>query len=161
MNDSRAAPALRPELRAALPFLVTAAVAVISAGLLAAFLAHLPSRQLLWTVAYLVLVVGVGQAALGTGRAWFSGRVPVPRTALLECVLFNLANAGVIAGTLLGQRTALWAGTALFAVVLLRFLWTSRGARGARLLAAYRLGTAFLLASAATGLFLSLLRAAG
>ncbi|TAL95934.1 MAG: hypothetical protein EPN69_05000 [Rhodanobacter sp.] len=56
-------------ISSALPFLVVCALAIVGGGALAAAMAHAPSRKLMWAVAYLVLVVGVTQAALGVGQA--------------------------------------------------------------------------------------------
>ena len=51
-------------VRRAWPFWAVAGLAIVGGGLIAGFLAHVPSRPAMWLVAYLVLVVGAAQAAL-------------------------------------------------------------------------------------------------
>ena len=111
----------------ALPFLLMSALAIVGGGVLAAAMAHAPSRKLLWTVAYLVLVVGATQTALGAGQALLTTRAATAPARVAEWALFNLGRAGVIGGTLCSSRPVLWLGTLLFAASLAVFLWVTRG----------------------------------
>jgi hypothetical protein len=145
---------------AAAPFLVVALAAIVAGGLVAAVTAHAPSRALVWMVAYLVLVVGVAQAALGAGQAWLATSAPSARLVTLQCLLFNLGSAGVIAGTLMASAPWVTSGTAVFAIALLLFLAGTRGARTGGLSIAYRIGLGLLALGATVGVTLSLLRTA-
>ena len=144
---------------AAAPFLVVALLAIVAGGLVAAVSAHAPSRALVWMVAYLVLVVGVAQAALGAGQAWLAAIRPSVRLVVLQCLLFNLGSAGVIAGTLMASAPLVTTGTVVFVVALLLFLAGTRGAPAGWVLTAYRLGIGLVVIGAAVGVLLSLLRA--
>lgn len=60
-----------PGARASRPFLVTGIIAIVAGGLIAGAIAHAPSRNLVWMVSYLVLVVGIAECAFGTGRLFW------------------------------------------------------------------------------------------
>lgn len=94
-----------PELRwrAARPFAWLGIAAVITGGLVAAAVAHAPVQKLVWMSAYLVLIVGVAQIVFGAGQAALSSPVASPGWIAGEWIVFNLGNAGVIAGTLAGR----------------------------------------------------------
>lgn len=147
-------------LTAALPFVLVALLAIVGGGLVAAIVAHAPSRPLVWMVAYLVLVAGVAQAALGVGQAWLALRAPSVRRATAQCLLFNLGNAGVIAGTLCASSLLAGSGTVAFVAALLLFLHGTRGARAGWARVIYRGLLALVATGAAIGLLLSVLRAA-
>ncbi len=147
---------LHERLRVARPFLLTALLALLLAGLVAAAVAHAPTRPLVWMVAYLVLVAGVAQGVLGLGQAWLPERLPAPRWRAGEWLLFNLGNLGVIAGTLRVSPALVAAGTALFVAALLAFLLGVRGAgRGGWLLHAFRAVLVVTCLGACVGLALS------
>lgn len=142
--------------------MVFGGVAVIAGGLLAAVVglpgnatAGLPLRHLAWASAYLVLVVGVAQFVFGMGQARLSARVPAPGWILAEWLVFNLGNAGVIAGTLLGEFRWVLAGTALFAAGIALFLIGTRGALRVGWLAGYRILLGLMFLSSLAGLVLS------
>lgn len=120
----------RPALRRAAPGSAIAVLAVLAGGALAAAFAHAPSRPMMWLVAYLVLVVGVAQAALTLAQAGLALRTPSVAMVVWQCVAFNLANALVIAGTLLAQPVAVTVGAVLLVVALALFARAVRGARG-------------------------------
>lgn len=143
----------------AAPFLAVALLAIVAGGLLAAVVAHAPSRALVWMVAYLVLVVGVAQALFGVAQAWLAGRLPSLRLVAWQCMLFNLGNTGVITGTLMGRAPVVVLGTAAFTLALVSFLAGTRGARPGWPLTAYRVGLGLLALGAATGVSLVLVRA--
>lgn len=146
-------------LNSAMPFLLVSALAIIGGGVVAAAMAHAPSRKLFWMVAYLVLVVGVTQAVLGIGQALLATCKTAAPVRAAEWILFNLGNAGVIAGTMWSTWLLLLTGTLLFAAALAIFLYATRRARGGWTISAYRALTAGLGGSAIVGLVLAAVRA--
>lgn len=150
----------RTAYRRAAPCVVVALLAVVAGGAISAGLAHAPSRPVMWLVAYLVLVVGVAQAALALVQASVAVRPPSPLMASAQCIAFNLANAMVIAGTLLANPPAVSAGAALLVIALALFLRGVRGAHGP-LVRIYRVLVAALGFSALVGVALALWRARG
>jgi hypothetical protein len=146
-------------IKPALPFLLISALAIVGGGVLAAAMAHAPNRKLLWTVAYLVLVVGATQAALGAGQALLGTRATAAPVRVAEWALFNLGSAGVIGGTLCSSQPLLWLGTLSFAASLALFLWATRGVRGGWPIIAYRTLLVLLGGSAVVGLVLAMVRA--
>lgn len=143
-------------LRAAWPFLALGAVAIVAGGLVAAVQAHQPVQALVWMSAYLVLVVGVAQIVFGAGQAWLSERAPAAAWIATEWVVFNLGNAGVMAGTLYGRFVWVLAGTALFAAGILLFLLGTRGAARRGWAAGYRVLLGLMFVSSLVGLALSI-----
>lgn len=141
--------------RAARPFVWLGIAAIIAGGLVAAAVAHAPIQKLVWMSAYLVLVVGVAQIVLGAGQAWLSERPPLLGWVAGEWVVFNLGNAGVIAGTLAGSFGWVAAGTVLFALGIALFLLGTRGVRSGWLLG-YRVLLGLVFLSSLAGLALSL-----
>ena len=129
--------------------------AIIAGGLVAAVVAHHPAEHPVWTSAYLVLIVGVAQIVFGTGQAWLSERLPSTGWIAGEWIVFNLGNAGVIAGTLAGSFGLVAGGTLLFALGIALFLLGARGARGGWLLG-YRVLLGLIFLSSLAGLALSL-----
>jgi hypothetical protein len=143
---------------AAAPFFVVALLAITAGGVVAAVTAHAPSRALMWMVAFLVLVVGIAQAALGAGQTWLAASTPSLRLVALQCVLFNLGSVGVIAGRLMSSASLVASGTVVFVLALLLFLTGTRGARMGWPVIVYRLGVGLVGLSAMTGVLLSLIR---
>lgn len=134
--------------------------AVIAGGLIAAAVAHAPTKPLVWLVAYLVLVVGVAQAALGVGQHQFADHPLTPARVWTQFALYNLGNAGVIAGTLLDLPLLVNVGGVLLFVALIGFLLGSRGTGTPGTLRwLYRILIVLLLISVPIGLLLAQLRA--
>ena len=74
-------------------------------------------------VAYLVLVVGIAQVALGIGQWWLTSK-PLGTAILMgELVLFTLGNAGVILVTLIAAPVWVDVGSALLVIALVVFGW--------------------------------------
>ncbi len=149
--------------RAAGPFVALGGAAIIAGGLLAAVVglpgtttANLPLRQLAWASAYLVLVVGVAQIVFGAGQAWLSARVPKAGWVAGEWIVFNLGNAGVIAGTLCARFWMVLAGTLLFAAGIALFLLGTRGGARGGWLVGYRVLLVLIFLSSLVGLVLAL-----
>lgn len=141
--------------RAALPFAALGGAAIIAGGLVAAAVARHPAQQLVWMSAYLVLIVGVAQCVFGVGQALLSQRAPAAALVWIEWVVFNLGNAGVIAGTLSGWFALVFAGTVLFVAGIALFLARTRGGRRRRWLVGYRVLLGLIFASSLVGLALS------
>lgn len=146
-------------LRRALPFWVLALVALIAGGVLAAALAHAPTRLAMWLVAYLVLVVGVAQAALAAGQVWLAPVPPSRGLMLGQWLSFNVANGLVAGGTLLAQRAWVTGGTLLMVAALALFLRGVRDAASGWPVRVYRALVCLLGCSALIGVGLALLRA--
>ena len=145
----------RARLLAARGFLATALLALLIAGFAAAAAIHAPTQALVWMVAYLVLVAGVAQAVLGLGQSLLPQRLPTASWQAGEWWLFNLGNAGVIAGTLLVLPALVAVGTALFVLALLAFLLGVRGGGAGWLLHAFRAVLVVTCLGACVGLALS------
>src|SRR5689334_18409429 len=77
---------------AAAPFAAAGAACIVAGGLVAAATAQAPSQLASWTTAYLVLVVGVAQAALGTGQALLTARPPGRPGIAAELTAWNGGN---------------------------------------------------------------------
>lgn len=140
-----------------LPFVGFGAVCIVAGGMVAAITARNPTESGTWAAAYLVLVAGVAQVALGTGQALLAAKPPPPQVVTAEFIMWNCANAVVLAGTLLGVESLIDAGGGLLVVVLALFAHRVRGATGrARwFLSAYRLLVTALLVSIPIGLLLA------
>lgn len=115
-------------LRASLPLLAAGVACIIGGGAVAAAVAPAPTEHGVWAVAYLVLVGGIGQLALGLGQSLLAPTVPGQRSLLAQLLGWNAGNALVIAGTILGASLAVDVGGALLVVVL---VLASLGVRGA------------------------------
>ena len=139
------------------PFKLLGSAAIIVAGLIAAAIARNPARPMVWMVAYLVLVVGVVQYALGVGQAALSKTAPGSATVWGQWLLLNMGHAGVIAGTLAGSFRLLVAGTILYDVAVAWLGLTVRGNQPGMRLIGYRVLIVVMLASSAAGLVLSTL----
>lgn len=136
-------------------FVVTGMVAVVGGGMLAAGVAHNPLQYWVWMSAYLVLIVGVAQVVFGAGQAWLSGRLPSMGWVAGEWFVFNLGNAGVIAGAVLARFELVLAGTALFAIAIALFLGGTHSGRRTGWLTGYRVVLGLVFASSLVGLVIS------
>jgi hypothetical protein len=100
-----------------LPFIVIGGVCVVAGGLVAAVTAPAPTEHGTWAAAYLVLVGGVAQAGLGLGQATFTTGTSTPVVAV-QAAGWNLGNAAVLVGTLLGVTALVDLGGVLLVVTL-------------------------------------------
>ncbi len=144
-----------------LPVALIGVLCVIAGGLVAAVTAPAPTEHGTWAAAYLVLVGGVAQIGLALGQAMFSARTSI-RLAAVQAVGWNVGNAAVLGGTLLGVFVLVDAGGALLvmALVLLGRGVSPAGARAATggakwCLYGYRLLLLILLVSIPVGLVLA------
>lgn len=139
---------------AAAPFVAAGAAWVIGGGLVSAAMAPAASYHSSWAVAYIVLVAGVAQAALGLGQAALAGRDLGARTRRTQLVAWNLGNAAVLAGTLLDVAPVLYVGCALLVGTLVLVLHGVRHAAPGRLLLTVRVIVVVLLVSMPVGIVL-------
>ncbi|HET8899964.1 MAG TPA: hypothetical protein VFN09_14445 [Rhodanobacteraceae bacterium] len=136
--DSAVKPTLERRIAAARRPLLTALAALLTAGFVAAAIAHAPTRPLVWMVAYLVLIGGLVQLALGLGQTLLPAQLPSPDSRLHGWVLFNAGSGGVILGRL---QTAPWLvalGSAAFLAALVVYWRGMRDAPASALSRAYR-----------------------
>lgn len=147
--------------RELLPFVRTGVLCVIAGGLVAAVTAPAPTEHGTWVAAYLVLVGGVAQVGLALGQAMFTTRTST-RVIAVQAVGWNVGNAAVIVGTLLGVTALVDLGGAFLVTALVLL---GRGVSPARArpadsgakwsLHGYRLLVLILLVSIPIGLVLA------
>lgn len=91
---------------------------VVLGGLVAAVTAPLGIERGSWLAAYLVLVCGVAQFAIGTVQAGQTGikETMSPRWAWVQLLSLNLGNAAVITGTLIREPLVVDAGVVFLVV---------------------------------------------
>jgi hypothetical protein len=161
MNDD---PAQRPAVlalwdqRAAFkPFAVAGAVAIVAGGgLAAAIAAPSPTRHGVWAVAYLVLVLGVGQLVLGAGQALLAAEPLTPGAAALTAAAFNVSGAAIVLGVVTDRIVVFNIGAALLFLVLAWLLYgVRRTARRGWALVAYRGFIAALIVSIPIGMLIT------
>jgi hypothetical protein len=136
---------------------------VVLGGLVAAVTTPLNLAHGSWLAAYLVLVCGVAQWAMGRVRA---GRRPTGtagrRWAWTQVAAWNLGNAMVIVATLLARPELVDVGSALLLGALLIALFTTPARRGTGRAAfgiwAYRALLLVLAVSMPVGILLAYLR---
>lgn len=147
--------------RRAVPFVIIGGACIVVGGLISAATAFSPSQIAAWAVAYLVLVAGVAQVALGLGQGLLASDPPSWRLVCIEIIAVNIGNAAVIAGTLVRMPFVVDAGGALLVLALALLIWGVRGSRDRMrwVLYGYRLLTLIVLVSIPIGLVLSHIRA--
>lgn len=91
---------------------------VVLGGLVAAVTAPLHLAHGSWLAAYLVLVAGVAQYAMGRARAWRPDMTLPPRWSWAQVGCWNVGNAAVVVGTLVGEPPAVDLGSALLVAAL-------------------------------------------
>ena len=152
--ESSASIAPRSNRGAAIIFATLGTSAIVFGGLFSAATARSATYHSAWFVAYLVLVVGVAQVALGLGQWWLTSRPLSVAPVVSELVFFNIGNAGVIIGTLLAAPLWVDAGSVWIVVALSLFGWRvwSPRSRGAALWLYWML-IVLLFVSVLVGLF--------
>jgi len=143
--------------RAAVPFVVIGVAAILVGGVVAAAVAHAPSQHMVWMVAYLVLVVGLAQAAFGVGQAALAAKRVSLLWVIAELLLFNVGNAGVITGTLAASFSSVLVGTVLLLLGLGLFYYLTRRSLRDGLRYAYQALLVLIGVGALVGLTLSAL----
>ena len=97
---------------------VAGTVAVVAGGFAAAVTGPTDWSHGSWVAAFLVLVGGVAQIAVGAGQAVLAAQTPPRRAVVTQWWSWNLAVAAVIAGTLLDTPALVAVGGVLLAVAL-------------------------------------------
>lgn len=143
----------------ALPFLVIGGACIVAGGLVSAVTGPLALSHGSWLAAYLVLVAGCAQIALGALQQRLAVSGPSPRVRGAQLGLFNVGNAAVIIGTLLAAPFVVDAGGLLLVAALAAFLIALRGSRPGVAVWVFRALVIVLLASIPIGLVLAHLRA--
>lgn len=135
------------------PFALAGTAAVVVGGALAAAIAApSPTRHGVWAVAYLVLVLGVGQLVIGAGQALLAAEPLKPGAAAVTAAAFNVSGAAIVLGVVTDRIVVFDVGAALLFVVLAWLLYVvRRGARGGWTLFAYRSFIAALIVSIPIG----------
>lgn len=150
-------PSSAERCRWAMPFVGIGALSIVAGGLVAAVTRPTHFDQGPWVAAFLVLVVGVAQIALGAGQAWLADRRPRTVTLRGEALAWNLGAAATLVGSVRDTPTVTTAGAVATVVALAWFLapvWKSTsGPRWAR--SVYLAGVAVLLVSTPVGVLLA------
>lgn len=154
MTNSLDPPMSRP---AVIPFVLIGSLSIVLGGLLSAISAGTPSYLSSWSVAYLVLVAGVGQIVLGLGQALLATVQLSPRLIAAQVLTFNIASVAVLAGTAISQTVLVYLGCGVFLISLALFVWGVRSSRAHNKFALYGFRTmlVILLISTPIGLILS------
>lgn len=142
------------------PFLAVGAICIIAGGVVAAVARPTGFEMGSWLAAFLVLVGGVAQVALGVGQGWLAVIAPAPRTIYGELVVFNVGAALTVIGSLAAIPAVTTVGSLCVVAALVLFL---RGVGGGtyrlrRPLLAYQLLVWFVLLSTPVGIVLAWIR---
>jgi hypothetical protein len=160
VTEARWADRLLPRWPAVRPFLLIGALCIVSGGLVAAVTRPTGFDLGSWLAAFLVLVGGVAQIALGVGQAWLSDEPPRPTAVTAEVTAWNLGVAATIIGSLVPAPILTTLGGIASVVALVLFLRGVRkaesGAKWARTV--YRGVAAVVLVSTPVGLALAWIR---
>jgi hypothetical protein len=110
-------------------FVATGIVATIFGGLLATGAVPALAAESGWLAAYLIIVAGIAQIALGAGQAWLAATCPGFERNAFEWGVLNLGNLGVVTGSLLGSFWIVLSGSIAFTAALGLFAWGVRPVR--------------------------------
>lgn len=139
------------------PFAVVGTLGIVAGGIVAAVSRPAGFGHGSWLAAYLVLITGVAQIALGGGQAWLDTDVPTSALVTRELVAWNVGAAGVVVGTLVDVPVVTTLGglvtMAALALFLLGVRATGPAPRWAGLL--YRAVAVIVLASIPIGLVMA------
>jgi len=144
-----------PWRRTVLPFAVVGFLAILVGGLIAATIAHEPSRNLVWLVAYLVLIFGLAQIFFGIGQAWLKPKASGRLLVWSEFALLNIGNLGIIYGVLADNIAVVAVATVLFLAALGLFALTVHRQPRTRFWQGYHVILALVAVSALIGLGLA------
>lgn len=132
---------------------------VVLGGLVAAVTGPLDLEQGSWLAAYLVLVTGVAQCAMGVARLGTPPPRQAPPWAWAQVAGWNLGSALVIAGSLASQPRVVDLGSMLLVAALVIALHATREAAFAPWLRwTYRMLLLILAVSIPVGMVLAHLR---
>jgi hypothetical protein len=139
-------------------FVILGIASVVAGGLVAAVARPTKFADGSWLAAYLVLVGGVSQIALGTGQGVLARRAPSTRLVAAEVAAWNLGLLAVTLGTLAPAVILTALGGLATAVALAWFLSGVRQSGTVLptgVLHLYRGLAAFVLVSTPVGLLLA------
>lgn len=133
---------------------------IVTGGLVAAVTGPLRLEHGSWAAAYLVLVGGVAQSALGVGQYVLAPRLPARWVAGVELAAWNGGSVAVIGGTVLDNPWIVDVGGLLLVVALAFMIRAVRGADPGFYWTvwSYRILLAVIIISTAIGLALAHLR---
>lgn len=139
------------------PFAVAGCGAIVAGGVLAsAIAAPAPTRHGVWAVAYLVLVLGVGQLVIGAGQALLAAEPPTPGWAAISAAGFNVSGAAIVLGVVTDRVVVFDLGSALLLIVLAGALYrVRRSAQHGWALWAYRVFITALVVSIPIGMLIT------
>lgn len=140
-------------------FFVLGTVFVIAGGLVSAANQKAHWELGSWLVAYLVLVAGVAQAAIGPAQHRLAPDPVGEGNAWTQLVCWNVGNGLVMAGSLAAVPPVVDLGGVVLLVTLVLALLAVRGAPGSWRSWGFRAALVVLLISMPVGLVLSHLRA--
>jgi hypothetical protein len=124
--------------------------AIVAGGLVAAVNSAAPFAHGSWLAAYLVLVAGVSQLALGLGARALAGNRLSATTGRRQVALWNVGNVAVMVGVLADAPLAVAAGSGALLAALGSFaLCVGRGR--SRAVVAYQATVAVLAISVGIG----------
>src|SRR5690606_21511166 len=135
---------------------------VVVGGLVAAVTSPLQLSHGSWAAAYLVLVNGVAQVALGKAQAALAPTAPSRGVQATQLAAWNVGGAAVIGGTLARMPLIVDVGGLLLVIALALMIRTVRGRTAGPRWAiwTYRLLLIIVLVSIPIGLLLAHARAA-
>lgn len=145
---------------AARAFVLVGCASITAGGVIAAVSRPAGLERGPWLAAYLVLVGGVAQIALGAGQAWMSAEPPGPRAVRRDVGAWNLGLAATVIGSLASMPIVTTVGGVATILALSLFLWGVRRCGTTRrwLLASYRCLVVLVLVSTPVGVALSWIR---
>jgi hypothetical protein len=148
-------------VKGAIAFGSVALLCVVAGGLVAAVTAPLNLTHGSWASAYLVLVGGVAQGALGISQYFLAPHRFGGWKVVAELLAWNAASVAVIGGTLIANPWVVDAGGALLVASLVLMIQTVRGpgTNAGWVLWVYRALVALVAISIPIGLVLAHLRA--
>ncbi len=146
---------------AARPFVWVGSTLIVSGGLVAAVTRPTDFELGPWLAAFLVLVGGVAQIALGAGQAWISRTTPSPGLVRSELATWNLAVLLTVIGSCVPLPISTLVGGVVMLAALGAFLAGVRSTAAsvrARVVVLYRAVVVVVLVSTPIGLVLSFAR---
>ena len=114
-------------IKRVLAFGAVALLCIVAGGLVAAVTGPLHLEHGSWAAAYLVLVGGVAQGALGTSQYFMAPQGFTGWKVVAELVAWNAASGLVIGGTLIANPWVVDAGGVLLVAALALMFETVRG----------------------------------
>ncbi len=149
--------AVARRVRPAVPFVVVGSVAIIAGGMVAAVSRPTEFGHGPWLAAFLVLVAGVAQIALGAGQSWLADQPVTAGVVRLELVSWNVSVLATIVGTLVDAPVLTTIGGVSMVLALAVFLRAVRVACFAPRWAVktYRVLVGVILVSTPVGLVLA------